>query len=128
MREGVKYLPEKNIDILLVTVHKSEKYYSPSTMYRDYAINENEFHWQTQSTVSQESKTAKRYFDTSKNHKILLFTREYKENILGASPYIFLGTVSHLRHNGSNPVNIVWKLNNPIPPEYIEKLNNMLPA
>jgi superfamily II DNA or RNA helicase len=129
MREGVKYHKEMNIDILFVTIHKSEKSYSPTTMYQDYAINGNEFHWQTQSTVSSQSPTAKRYFDESDTeHKILLFTREYKENNLGASPYVFLGAVHHLRHTGSNPVSIIWKLDDPIPPQYIEKLNGMLPA
>ena len=37
MREGVKYLPEINTDIFLVTLNKSEKQYSPTTMYLDYA-------------------------------------------------------------------------------------------
>ena len=129
MREGVKYIPDKNIDILFVTIHKNEKSYSPTTMYRDYAINGSEFHWQTQSTVSSESPTAKRYYgESDTGHKILLFTREYKENNLGASPYVFLGIVHHLRHTGSNPVSIIWKLEEPIPPQYVEKLNGMLPA
>ncbi len=129
MREGVKYIPEKNMDILLVTVNKTEKAYSPTTMYRDYAIDETEFHWQTQSTVSSGSPTARRYFgESSPEHKILLFTREYKENNLGASPYIFLGQVHHIGHTGSNPVDIIWKLDEPIQPRYMEKLSNILPS
>ena len=37
-REGVLYLAEKKLDVFFVTLNKSEKDYSPSTMYRDYSI------------------------------------------------------------------------------------------
>ena len=43
-REGVLYLTEKNLDVFFVTLNKSEKDYSPSTMYQDYSINEELFH------------------------------------------------------------------------------------
>ena len=51
IREGVKWLPEKQLDVLLVTLNKSDKDYSPTTMYKDYSINESLFHWQSQSTT-----------------------------------------------------------------------------
>ncbi len=53
--EGVRYLPDKDCDVLLVTLNKSEKDYSESTMYQDYAISDRLFHWQSQSTVSEAS-------------------------------------------------------------------------
>lgn len=40
VREGVKWLPEKKLDLLFVTLNKSDKEYSPSTMYQDYSLNE----------------------------------------------------------------------------------------
>ena len=43
MREGVLHLPELRADVLFVTLHKTEKDYSPTTMYQDYAINERLF-------------------------------------------------------------------------------------
>ena len=46
--EGVLYLKDMNIDILLVTLN-AEKDYSPTTMYNDYSISEYLFHWQSQS-------------------------------------------------------------------------------
>ena len=76
MREGVKYLPEINTDIFLVTLNKSEKHYSPTTMYLDYAISDELFHWQSQSTTSTESATGKRYLNGSST--VLLFVRENK--------------------------------------------------
>jgi hypothetical protein len=39
-REGVLYLREKNLDVFFITLNKSEKLFSPSTMYNDYAISE----------------------------------------------------------------------------------------
>jgi superfamily II DNA or RNA helicase/HKD family nuclease len=129
VREGVKYIPQKNTDVFFVTINKSEKYYSPTTMYNDYAISRSLFHWQTQSTVSDHSPTALRYFNSSgKDNKVLLFVREYKENDLGACPYTFYGIVNHKSHRGSSPVSIIWELENPIPPQYMEKVNNMLPG
>ena len=44
VREGVKWLPEKNIDVFFVTLNKADKDYSPTTMYNDYSINESLFH------------------------------------------------------------------------------------
>lgn len=44
VREGVKWLPEKKLDVLFVTLNKSDKDYSPITMYEDYSINKTLFH------------------------------------------------------------------------------------
>lgn len=51
VREGVKWLPGKNIDVFFVTLNKTDKDYSPTTMYNDYSINSELFHWQSQSTT-----------------------------------------------------------------------------
>ena len=61
MREGVLHLPEIKADVFFVTLHKTEEHFSPTTMYRDYAVNERLFHWQSQSTTSAESPTGRRY-------------------------------------------------------------------
>ena len=64
MREGVLHLPDLRADIFFVTLQKTEKDYSPTTMYQDYAINEQLFHWQSQSTTSAESPTGRRTSST----------------------------------------------------------------
>ena len=51
VREGVKWLPDKQLDVFFVTLNKADKDYSPTTMYNDYSINESLFHWQSQSTT-----------------------------------------------------------------------------
>jgi hypothetical protein len=43
-REGVLYLSERKLDVFFVTLNKSEKDYSPSTMYQDYSVNKELFH------------------------------------------------------------------------------------
>jgi len=127
IREGVKWLPEKEIDVFLVTLNKSDKDYSPTTMYQDYSINENLFHWQSQSTTSDTSPTGKRYIHHVGNgSRVLLFVREYKTDMAGAAPYSFLGTANYVSHTGSRPMNIIWRLNRPIPAKFIKKTNKLV--
>ncbi len=129
VREGVKYIPDKKIDLLFITLNKSEEHYSPSTMYRDYSISDLLFHWQSQSTTSEDSATGQRYVNHSRNGgKIVLFVRENREDMAGASPYTFLGTASYLSHTGSRPMNVVWKLDRPIPARFLAYTNVMVPA
>ena len=123
MRQGVLYLPEKNIDVFLITLNKSDKDYSPTTMYEDYAISPTRFHWQSQSTTAANSATGKRYINhASQGGRILLFVREFKQDALGTSPYTFLGQASYISHTGSKPMNIVWQLEKPIPAKYLKRV------
>ncbi|NLD06034.1 MAG: DUF3427 domain-containing protein, partial [Synergistaceae bacterium] len=127
MREGVKFIKDKEADLFLVTLNKSDKDYSPSTMYKDYSINESLFHWQSQSTTGSDSPTGERYINHhSRGSKILLFVREHKKNEFGTEPYTFLGTANYVSHEGSKPMSIVWKLNDPIPAKYLKKTNQLV--
>lgn len=127
VREGVKYLPDKKADVLFVTLNKSDKDYSPTTMYNDYSINEVLFHWQSQSTTSDTSATGQRYINHGKTgDRELIFVRECKNNKLGAAPYTFLGIADYVSHEGSKPMNVVWKLREPIPAKYIKKTNKLV--
>ena len=124
IREGVKWLPEQNTDVFMVTLNKSDKDYSPTTMYEDYSLSDNLFHWQSQSTTSDTSATGQRYISHVENgSKVLLFVREFKKNALGTAPYTFLGPVEYVSHNGSRPMNIVWKLRYKIPAKYLKQTN-----
>lgn len=128
VREGVKWLPDKNIDVFFITLNKSDKDYSPTTMYKDYSINETLFHWQSQSTTNAEGKVGQRYINHRKNgNKVLLFVREFKNDIYGnTAPYTYLGTANYVSHNGSRPMNITWKLDEPIPAKYLKKTNKLV--
>lgn len=127
VREGVKWLPEKNLDVFFITLNKSDKDYSPTTMYKDYSINESLFHWQSQSTTGETSATGQRYIHhRDRGSRMLLFVREFKQDSVGAAPYTFLGTANYVEHRGSKPMNITWKLDMPIPAKYLKKTNKLI--
>lgn len=117
MREGVLHLKENKIDAFFVTLQKSEDEYSPTTMYEDYLISQDMFHWQSQSTISETSPTGQRYINHVKmGYTPLLFVREVKKLSSGLSaPYHFLGPCNYVCHSGSNPVSISWKLDYQVP-------------
>lgn len=127
VREGTKYLSEKKTDVFFVTLNKAERDYSPTTMYNDYSISDTLFHWQSQSTTTSESATGQRYMTHRRtNNHILLFVREFKNDRLGAAPYTFLGEADFVKSEGSKPMNIVWKLHEPIPAKFLKKTNKLV--
>ena len=128
VREGVKWLPEKKLDLFFVTLNKSDKDYSPTTMYNDYSISESLFHWQSQSTTAAESPTGQRYIHhRERGSRVLLFVREYKTDRLtgGTEAYTFLGSANYVKHEGSRPMNIIWQLDRPIPAKFLKKTNKL---
>ena len=129
VREGVKWLPEKQLDVFFVTLNKADKDYSPTTMYKDYSINESLFHWQSQSTTAENSATGQRYIHhREKGSRVLLFVREFKADARfgGAGAYTYLGMVNYVKHEGSRPMNITWKLDRPIPAKFLKKTNTLV--
>ena len=127
-REGVKYFADKKVDAFFITLNKADKDYSPTTMYDDYSINDTLFHWQSQSGTSDTSPTGQRYINHKKlGTKVLLFVREYKTDKKGnAAPYTFLGLANFVSYEGSKPMNIIWKLEDPIPAKFLKKTNKLV--
>lgn len=118
MREGVAWCEAANADAFLVTLKKSDRDYSPTTMYRDFALNPELFHWESQSTTSSASLTGQRYINhRERGSHILLFVRDAKTNGLGTSPYVFLGPADYVSHEGDRPMAITWRLRRPMPTE-----------
>ena len=127
VREGVKWLPDKQVDVFFITLNKADKDYSPTTMYNDYSINESLFHWQSQSTTSDTAGTGQRYINhRQRGSKVVLFVREFKQDSIGAAPYTCLGTAAYVKHTGSKPMNITWHLDQPIPAKYLRKTNKLV--
>jgi hypothetical protein len=121
-REGVRWLKEIRTDALFVTLRKSERHYSPSTRYQDYAINARLFHWESQSTTSADSPTGRRYAEQrSAGTHVLLFVRENRTLANGAgAPFTCLGPVSIVSHRGDRPMQITWELRDPMPESLLE--------
>ncbi len=127
LREGVLYIEDKKSDIFLITLNKVEKHFSPSTMYEDYAINDELFNWQSQSRTSIDSPTGQRYINhKATNNNILLFVRENKSEEGVTSPYTYLGVADIGSHSGSKPINIVWKLREKLPASIAVKAEKAL--
>ena len=127
MREGVKYLPDIRTDIFLITLNKSDRDYSPTTMYNDYAVNPTLFHWQSQSTTTPESPTGQRYIHhVALGGHVLLFVREYKKDSYGTGAYTFFGEGTYVSHEGSRPMNILWRLKSAIPAKYLRRVQQVM--
>lgn len=116
-REGVYELKAKKIELLFVTLNKNPKLFSPTTMYHDYAISEELFHWQSQNSARPDSGRGLSYIEQAHNRKrIFLFVREQSNDQHGNTMgYVNFGEVNYLKHEGSKPMNITWQLHDAMP-------------
>ena len=119
IREGVYFDRETNTDLFFVTLEKTEGHYSPSTMYRDYAISPELFHWESQSQTSLESGTGQRYIHHRSRHtNVILFVRHRKYEEGRTAAYTCLGPADYVSHKGSRPIAITWKLRHAMPDDF----------
>jgi superfamily II DNA or RNA helicase len=111
-REGVFVIPNKSIELMFVTLNKNEKQFSPTTMYQDYAINENTFHWQSQNSARPDRGKGKDYIQHKTiGKRLFLFVREQTKDEYGRTMgFVNYGEVEYLSHTGSQPMSITWKL------------------
>jgi hypothetical protein len=113
---GRFWIKELNTEVLFVTLDKSEKTFSPSTRYEDFALSPTRFHWQSQSTTGENSPTGQRYVLQQNNgSKFLLFVRPRKDDA-----FMFLGPLRYVSHSGSRPMNIYWDLEFAMPAWFFE--------
>jgi superfamily II DNA or RNA helicase/HKD family nuclease len=111
-REGVRYLSEIPVDLLVFTLDKTEGHFSPTTRYRDYAISRELIHWESQSMTRATSPTGQRYQEhESLSSWILLFARQ----TTAERAFYFLGPARYLSHVGELPMAVTWKLDQPMP-------------
>ena len=118
-REGVYRDDVTNSDLFFTTLEKSEKHYSPTTMYKDYAIAPDLFHWESQSTTTQGSPTGQRYIQhRQRGGHILLFVRQRARQDGATVPYTFLGLCDHESHVKERPIQFVWRLRRRMPVDF----------
>jgi superfamily II DNA or RNA helicase len=115
---GVAENKELNTEILFVDLIKSEKDFSPTTLYQDYAISDTLFHWQSQNASRPDKGKGLSYIQHEKQGKIiLLFIRESNENeFKNTMSYVFIGKAKLNDFYGSKPMSITWNLSEPMPP------------
>jgi superfamily II DNA or RNA helicase len=116
-REGVLNIANANTELLFVTLNKCEKQFSATTMYHDYAISPTLFHWQTQNSARPNSGRGLGYIQQKEAKKIiLLFVREQGKDENGRTMgFVNFGPVDFVKYEGSQPMNITWKLKHPMP-------------
>jgi hypothetical protein len=126
---GILWVPQAKSDVFFVDLHKAERDYSPTTMYRDYAINRELFHWESQSRQTPRQPTVQRYIShRSQGTRILLFVRERKTFELGTQPFTFLGPADYVEHHGERPVAFTWRLPMPMPETLFETARSVAAA
>ena len=117
IQAGVYFHQQTQTDLFFVTLEKSEKYYSPTTRYLDYAISDDLFHWESQAITSANSETAQRYFNhESRGANVVLFVRSARQDASRRTmPYFCAGTAKYVEHRSERPVQITWRLDHKLP-------------
>ncbi|KGE04936.1 DUF3427 domain-containing protein [Pseudohaliea rubra] len=129
VQAGVRYLRKKQLDLFFATIQKNEMHYSPTTLYEDYAISDERFHWQSQSTTSETSPTGRRYINhTSLGTMPLLFVRSIAKAANYSQPYYYLGSLEYEHHEGSRPMSITWKLKQRMPARLVREFQTLAVA
>lgn len=107
---GVLALHNRKVELLFVTLDKSEGYHE-RIAYHDYAISAERFHWQSQNSAGPETAAGRRYLESPRNGwSFQLFVRTAK-----GEPYRACGPVILERADGSKPMSIYWRLVVPLP-------------
>jgi hypothetical protein len=121
-REGVYFDQATNTDLFFVTLEKADRDYSPTTLYKDYAISPTLFHWESQSTTSVNSPTGQRYINKKPGSgETLLFVRQKKKQDGLTMPYTLLGPVDYVSHQQERPIQFVWRLRQPMPADFFRQ-------
>src|SRR5690606_7945751 len=103
---------------------KSGRDYSPTTRYRDYAISEDRFHWETQGAASVTRPSGRRYVESPGNgYSFFLFVRSKP-----GDAFAFLGPVEYLGHQGDRPIGITWHLKTPMPAALYDRYATLRPG
>ena len=111
---GVFNIEELNTELFFVTLNKSEKDFSATTMYDDYVVSENQFHWKSQNTDTHQG-SGKRFVQQAINKKkFVLFVRESKEDGFGnTNPFYCFGLIDYISSYDNKPMSIDWRYTSP---------------
>ena len=111
-REGVRWIEPAKTDLLAFTLDKTSGQFSPTTRYRDYAIDLGHIHWESQSRTRANSPTGQRYQQhRALGSDVLLFARESADE----RALWFIGRGSYVKHEGEAPMAITWQLEHALP-------------
>jgi hypothetical protein len=118
---GLLHFPAVRAYALLITFQKTEREFSPSTMYADYPISRELLHWESQSNTTQESETGRNLIHhAERGYTILVFARDRKKRNGCTAPFTYLGDAERVSFESERPISIVWRLRHQIPVEMLE--------
>lgn len=118
---GVFHFPEIKAYALLITFQKTEREFSPSTMYADYPISRELLHWESQANTAQHHTDGQNLIHhAERGYHILVFARDQKKRNAATVPFTYLGPVELVRYESERPIKIVWRLRHPMPVEMFE--------
>jgi superfamily II DNA or RNA helicase len=118
---GVMHFAEQKTYALLVTYQKTEKEFSPSTMYADYPISRELMHWESQANTAQNHADGQNLIHhQERGYTILIFARGPKKRNNVTVPFTFLGSVDRVSHESERPIKMVWRLKHAMPVEMFE--------
>jgi superfamily II DNA or RNA helicase/HKD family nuclease len=119
---GVLHFPEIKTIAALVTFQKTEKEFSPSTMYKDYPISRELLHWETQvQTTQSRGQGLNLILHKDRGYTMLFFARSRKKVDGITSPYTFVGTADLVSFESERPIQMIWRLAHPMPVEMFEE-------
>lgn len=111
--EGVYRLKQRKTELMFVTLDKRSGYHD-AISYHDYALSHELFHWQTQNSCSPQTSAGQRYLQSigeeNNGWQFQLFVRCDAD-----SAYLACGPVTLKDAHGSQPMNINWQLQVPLP-------------
>lgn len=115
---GRLHFPQIKTVVSLVTFQKTEKEFSPSTMYQDYPISRELLHWETQAQTSQSSDPGQTLIHhQERGYTMLFFVRSRKKVCGTTSPFTFLGPAKLVSFKSERPIQMVWRLDHSMPVE-----------
>lgn len=119
---GVFHFPDAKTYVLLVTYQKTEKEFSPSTMYADYPISRELMHWESQANTAQHHTDGQNLIHhQERGYTILVFARGQKKKPNGVTiPFSYLGPADMVSYKSERPIKMVWRLRHPMPVEMFE--------
>lgn len=106
---------------LLVTFQKTEKEFSPSTMYADYPISRELLHWESQANTAQHHTDGQNLIHhQERGYTVLVFARGQKKRNNVTVPFTYLGPVDRVSYESERPIKMVWRLRYAMPVEMFE--------
>lgn len=119
---GVIRFPPIKAYALLVTFQKTEREFSPSTMYADYPISRELLHWESQSNTAQQSEAGQNLIHhVERGYTILIFARDQKRRNGHVLPFTYLGPAERVSFESERPIKMVWHLRHLMPAQMFEE-------